>query len=466
MKSDKLTFKKIEIIDVGSKGNSICKNSEGKVIIVKNGVPGDIIDVKTYKKRKKFFLGKIEKFHKYSDKRVQPKCTHFGVCGGCKWQNISYDEQVKFKENKIKHLFNDYNLDNKVNKIIKSDNQFYYRNKVEFSFTHNRWLTEDEIKGDKSIKDKRGVGFHLSGMWNKVVDIQECFLQSDPSNKIRTYLKSFAIKNEISFYNPKLNRGSLRTMMIRNNSKGEFMVIIQFCTNDKTTINLVMDFLKNSFTEIKSLGYIINKKLNDSIYDQDVVIFSGREYIEEKISNLKFRIYPKSFFQTNIDQTIKLYKVVKKFANLNGNELVYDLYCGLGTISQFIAHDSKKVIGIESVNDAVISAKDSSNLNNIKNIEFIVGDMRNILDDELFTKYGKPDLVITDPPRDGMHKSVVFQLLKIMPKQIIYVSCNPSTQKRDLDLLLDKYKIKIIQPIDMFPHTDHVENVVLLKLKI
>ena len=244
------------------------------------------------------------------------------------------------------------------------------------------------------------------------------------------------------------------------------MVIIQFCTNDKTTINLVMDFLKNSFIEIKSLGYIINKKLNDSIYDQDVVIFSGKEYIEEKISNLKFRIYPKSFFQTNIDQTIKLYKVVKKFANLNGNELVYDLYCGLGTISQFIAHDSKKVIGIESVNDAVISAKDSSNLNNIKNIEFIVGDMRNILDDELFTKYGKPDLVITDPPRDGMHKSVVFQLLKIMPKQIIYVSCNPSTQKRDLDLLLDKYKIKIIQPIDMFPHTDHVENVVLLKLKI
>ncbi len=460
------SFKRLEVLDVGSKGNSICKTSDGKVVIVKNGVPGDIIDVDTYKKRKKFLLGNIIKYHKFSEKRIEPKCKHFGICGGCKWQNIRYDSQVKFKENKIKHLFSNYNVESKIEKIIKSENQFYYRNKVEFSFTDNRWLTIDEIKSIKSITDKRGIGFHLSGMWNKVVDIKECFLQADPSNKIRTSIKDFAIKNQISFYNPKLNSGSLRTVLVRNNSLGEFMVIVQFATNNQTTINLTMNFLKNSFIEVKSLGYIINKKLNDSIYDQEIVIFDGNEYIEEKISDLNFRIYPKSFFQTNIDQTLKLYRVIEKFANLKGDELVYDLYSGLGTISQFIANDSRKVIGIECVMDAVISAKKSLKQNNIKNVEFILGDMRKILNEDLFNKYGKPDLLITDPPRDGMHKNVILQILEILPKKIIYVSCNPSTQKRDLDFLLDKYEIKIVQPIDMFPQTDHLENVVLLNLKI
>lgn len=458
-------FEKVKVSDLGSKGNSICKTDDGQVLIVKNGVPGDVVDVITYKKRKNYFLGNIKNFHELSKDRIQPKCTHFGVCGGCKWQNINYDAQVKFKENKIRHLFKPFGVDDKFDSIIKVENQFHYRNKVEFSFTDNRWLTNNEINSTVKIKEKRGLGFHLAGMWNKVVDIDKCFLQSDPSNKIRNSLKIFAINNNISFYNPKHHSGTLRTMMIRNNNVGEFMVVVQFFENNKSIIDLTMNFLKNSFKEIKSLNYIINKKVNDSIYDQKIINYSGEKNIIEKINNLRFKINPKSFFQTNTDQTLNLYKVVRKFAKLTGNELVYDLYCGLGTISQFLADNSKKIIGIESVEDAIYSARKSVSANKINNIEFVVGDMRKVLNDELFTKFGRPDLLITDPPRDGMHKDVIKQILKILPKKIIYVSCNPSTQKRDLDLLLNHYKISKIQPVDMFPHTDHVENVVLLKLK-
>ena len=458
-------FEKVKVSDLGYKGNSICKTVDGQVLIVKNGVPGDVVDVVTYKKRKNYFLGNIKNYHKLSKERIQPKCSHFGICGGCKWQNINYDAQVKFKENKLRYLFKTFEVDKKFDKIIKVENQFYYRNKLEFSFTNNRWLTENEINSTVEIKEKRGLGFHPTGMWNKVVDIDKCFLQSDPSNRIRNSVKTFAINNNISFYNPKLHTGILRTIMIRNNNAGEFMVIVQFLKNNKRIIDLILNFLKNSFKEIKSLNYIINKKVNDSIYDQKIINYSGEKSIDEKINNLRFKINPKSFFQTNTNQTLNLYKVVRKFAKLTGNELVYDLYCGLGTISQFLADNSKKIIGIEGVEDAICSARKSVSANKINNVEFVVGDMRKVLNGGLFSKYGRPDLLITDPPRDGMHKDVIKQILKILPKKIIYVSCNPATQIRDLDLLLNHFKISKIQPVDMFPHTDHVENVVLLKLK-
>ena len=359
---------------------------------------------------------------------------YFSICGGCKWQNINYDAQVKFKENKLRYLFKTFEVDKKFDKIIKVENQFYYRNKLEFSFTNNRWLTENEINSTVEIKEKRGLGFHPTGMWNKVVDIDKCFLQSDPSNRIRNSVKTFAINNNISCYNPKLHTGILRTIKIRNNNAGEFMVVVQFLENNKRIIDLILNFLKNSFKEIKSLNYIINKKVNDSIYDQKIINYSGEKSIDEKINNLRFKINPKSFFQTNTNQTLNLYKVVRKFAKLTGNELVYDLYCGLGTISQFLADSSKKIIGIESVEDAIYSARKSVSANKINNVEFVVGDMRKVLNGGLFSKYGRPDLLITDPPRDGMHKDVIKQILKILPKKIIYVSCNPATQIRDLDL--------------------------------
>ena len=456
-------FNSVEIIDIGSKGQSIAKNSEGIVIMVKNGVPGDIVDIKTYKKKKKYFLGNIIKYHFFSKFRVDAKCEHFGTCGGCKWQNMNYDSQTYFKENKIRSLFKNLCNDTIVNPIIKCKEDYYYRNKLEFSFTENRWLTNKEINSNEKRIERRGIGFHISGMWDKVVDINNCHLQTDPSNKIRLSIKEFAIKNDFSFYNSRLKKGLLRNLIIRNTSLDEFMVIIQFFEKSEK-IMLLLNYIKISFPEIKSIQYVINDKENDSIYDRDIKLFYGEKYITEIIDNLKFKIYPKSFFQTNINQTINLYEIVKNFARLNGNEIVYDLYSGLGTISQFISKNAKKVIGIETIEEAVKSAKESTIKNKITNVEFEVGDMKKIFTSKFIKKYGNPDLIITDPPRDGMHKDVVKEILKLDTNIIIYVSCNPSTQLRDLEKLQEKYTIKKIQPVDMFPHTDHVENVVLLEI--
>ena len=458
-------FHSLEIVDIGSKGQSIVKTNDGIVVMVTNGVPGDIVDIETYRKKKNYFLGNITKFHSYSKNRIEAKCEHFGTCGGCKWQNMMYDSQTHFKENKIKYSFKNISNNIELQPIIKCNELYYYRNKLEFSFTENRWLTNKEIKSEVKGIERRGIGFHISGMWDKVVDIKNCHLQSDPSNKIRLFVKEFAINNSISFYNSKLKKGLLRNLMIRNSSLNEFMVIIQFFENDSKKINLILHHLKNSFAEIKSLQYVINNKQNDSIYDREVKLFSGEKYINEKIDNLDFKIYPKSFFQTNINQTIKLYDIVKDFANLKGDEIVYDLYSGLGTISQFIAKKAKKVIGIESILEAVLSARESAILNKINNVEFVTGDMKNIFTSNFISEYGDPDVIITDPPRDGMHKDVIKEILKLETRIIVYVSCNPSTQCRDLVLLREKYDLKKVQPIDMFPHTDHVENVVLLEYK-
>jgi len=462
----KKIFNSVELIDIGSKGQSIAKNDDGIILMVKNGVPGDIVDVETYKKKKNYFLGNIIKYHSYSKYRVDPVCDHFGTCGGCKWQNIIYKTQTELKENKIRHAFKKLSETIKINSIVKCEKKYNYRNKLEFSFTHNRWLTSNEIKSDNNKIERRGVGFHISGMWDKVVDINNCHLQSDPSNKIRLFIKDIAIKNEISFFNSRLKKGLLRNLMIRNTSLGEFMVVMQFYENNLEKITLILNNLKNTFNEIKSIYYVINDKENDSIYDRKLILHSGNKYITEKIEKLKFKIYPKSFFQTNINQTIILYEIVKKFADLNGNEIVYDLYSGLGTISQFLAKKVKKVIGIESVEEAVNSAKESAILNKINNVKFQTGDMKTIFTSNFIKKHGNPDVIITDPPRDGMHKDVVKEILKLKTKTIVYVSCNPATQLRDLEKLKEKYDILKVQPVDMFPHTDHVENVVLLRHKL
>ena len=466
MSRKKKIFNSVEVIDIGSKGQSIAKNDDGIILMVKNGVPGDIVDVETYKKKKNYFLGNIIKYHSYSKYRVDPVCDHFGTCGGCKWQNIIYKTQTELKENKIRHAFKKLSETIKINSIVKCEKKYNYRNKLEFSFTHNRWLTSKEIKSNNTKIERRGVGFHISGMWDKVVDINNCHLQSDPSNKIRLFIKDIAIKNEISFFNSRLKKGLLRNLMIRNTSLGEFMVVMQFYENNLEKITLILNNLKNTFNEIKSIYYVINDKENDSIYDRKLILHSGNKYITEKIEKLKFKIYPKSFFQTNINQTIILYEIVKKFADLNGNEIVYDLYSGLGTISQFLAKKAKKVIGIESVEEAVNSAKESAILNKINNVKFQTGDMKTIFTSNFIKKHGNPDVIITDPPRDGMHKDVIKEILKLKTKTIVYVSCNPATQLRDLEKLKEKYDILKVQPVDMFPHTDHVENVVLLRHKL
>ena len=458
-------FESLEILDIGSKGQSIAKSKDGIVLMVKNGVPGDIVDIKTYRKKKNYFLGNIINYRAYSKHRIEPKCAHFGLCGGCKLQNISYDFQTKLKENKIKHSLNKLFQNINIEPILKCKDQFNYRNKLEFSFTDNKWLTSDEIKNSDQKIDRRGIGFHKSGMWDKIVDIEKCYLQKNPSNKIRLELKEFAKKNNISFYNARLRKGLLRSITIRNSSLNQFMVLIQFFEDNNKDIELIMSFLNESFKEIHSLLYVINNKQNDSIYDRELFLYSGKKYIEEKIDDLIFKIYPKSFFQTNINQTKKLYKKIYEFSELKGNEIIYDLYSGLGTISQFIAKDAKKVIGIESVEEAVISARNSAKENNITNVDFEVGDMKKIFTSEFISRHGRSDLIITDPPRDGMHKDVIKEILKLKTPKIVYVSCNPSTQCRDLELLKENYSITKIQPVDMFPHTDHVENIVLLKLK-
>ena len=464
MSKNKL-FESVEIFDIGSRGQTIAKSDEGIVLMVKNGVPGDIVDIKTYRKKKNYYLGNIVNYHSYSKFRVDPKCEHFGLCGGCKLQNISYDYQTKLKEDKIKHSLNKIFQNVNINPILKCKNQFNYRNKLEFSFTDNKWLTNDEIKKKNNDIDRRGIGFHKAGMWDKVVDIKKCHLQEEPSNKIRIALKEFAKKNNISFYNTRLKKGLLRTVTIRSSSLNQFMVLVQFFENNEKNISLVMNFLKDSFKEIYSLLYCINNKENDSIYDREIILYNGKNYIEEKIKDLIFKIYPKSFFQTNIKQTLKLYKIIHEFSDLNGNEVVYDLYSGLGTISQFIAKDAKKVIGIESIEEAVISAKNSAKENNITNVDFEAGDMRKLFSSEFISRHGICDLIITDPPRDGMHKDVIKEIIKLKTPKIVYVSCNPSTQCRDLELLKETYDITKVQPVDMFPHTDHVENIVLLELK-
>ena len=413
-------FEKIEVIDAGAKGKTIGKAPDGRVIFMTNTVPGDVVDVQSTKKRKAYFEGSAINFHSYSDKRVEPRCEHFGVCGGCKWQHMGYEHQLFYKQKEVENnLRRIGHLDlPESNPILGSKEQYFYRNKMEFSFSDSRWLTLEEIQSEIVIKEKNALGFHIPGMWDKILDIKKCHLQADPSNAIRLEVKDFAVKNNISFFNPRNQYGMLRTLMIRTTSTGEVMVLIQFFEEDKEKRELLLNHLTASFPEITSLQFVVNKKQNDTIYDQEIICFAGRDHIIEEMEELQFKINAKSFYQTNSEQAYELYKVAREFAGLTGKELVYDLYTGTGTIAQFVSKNAKKVIGIESVPEAIEDAKSNAANNKIENVDFFVGDMKNVFNKDFIETHGTPDIIITDPPRDGMHKNVVQQILNIAPKKV------------------------------------------------
>ena len=458
-------FSNLEVIDAGAKGKTIAKAPDGKVVFLPNAVPGDIVDVQTFKQRSGYYEGKATVFHKLSDKRTQAACEHFGTCGGCKWQHMDYSHQLFYKEKEVvNNLKRIGHLElPEITPILGSKDHYFYRNKMEFSFSDSRWLTQEEIASEKDLGDRNALGFHIPGMWDKILDVKKCWLQGDPSNAIRNAVKDFAIKHQIPFFNTRQQTGVLRTLMIRNTSIGEWMVVVQFFKEDLKKRTALLDHLKTTFPEITSLQYIINGKANDTIYDQEVICYDGRDHIFEEMEGLRFKINAKSFYQTNSDQAYNLYKITREFAGLTGKELVYDLYTGTGTIAQFVAKNALKVIGVESVPDAIRAANENAVLNQIDNVDFFVGDMKTVFNTEFIETHGHPDVIITDPPRDGMHKDVVAQILKITPEKIVYVSCNSATQARDLALLDSEYKISKTQAVDMFPQTHHVENVVLLE---
>jgi len=465
--TDKIVFNDILVLNAGAKGVSVAKAPDGKVIFIPNVVPGDVIDIQTLKKRKAYYEGKAINFHKFSKDRIEPVCEHFGTCGGCKWQNMNYEKQLFYKNQEV---YNNLKRIGKVDlpdfePILGSKEQFFYRNKMEFGFSNARWMTDEEIRSGEEFENKNALGFHIPRMWDKILDINKCHLQQDPSNAIRNEIKEFAVKNELEFFNARNHEGLLRTLMIRTASTGEIMVLIQFYKEDKPKRELLLNFIAERFPEITALLYVINGKPNDTIYDQDVKLFKGREYILEEMEGLHFSINAKSFYQTNSTQAYELYKVTREYAGLTGKELVYDLYTGTGTIAQFVSKNALKVVGVEAVPEAIADAKENAKRNNISNCEFFVGDMKNVFNDQFINQHGHPDVIITDPPRDGMHKDVVAQILKIAPKKVVYVSCNSATQARDLALMDEMYKVTKVRPVDMFPQTHHVENVVLLELR-
>tara|TARA_R110002072_G_scaffold103137_1_gene226353 strand:- start:5386 stop:6801 length:1416 start_codon:yes stop_codon:yes gene_type:complete len=464
-RNKRIILEGLEVIDAGAKGKAVAKAADGRVVFINNAVPGDVVDVQTHKKRKSFYEGSAISFLKLSDKRVTPKCEHFGTCGGCKWQHLGYEHQLFYKqkevENNLKRL-GGVELPT-VSPILGSAEQYFYRNKMEFSFSDNKWLTREQIDSDVQIENKNALGFHIPGMWDKILDLNRCYLQRDPSNAIRDFVKAEGERLEMAFFNTRKQEGLLRTLMIRTTSIGEIMVVVQLYQDHEQKRTALLNAIQLKFPEITSLQYVINNKGNDTIYDQEVICHAGRDHIFEEMEGLKFNINAKSFYQTNSEQAYELYKITRDFAGLTGNELVYDLYTGTGTIAQFVAKKAKKVIGVEAVPDAITAAKENAQLNSIENVEFLVGDMKNVFNQEFINTYGKADVVITDPPRDGMHKDVVAQLLELSAAKIVYVSCNSATQARDLAILDEQYKVTRVQPVDMFPQTHHVENVVLLE---
>ena len=458
-------FEDIEVIDAGAKGKAVAKAPDGRVIFIKNAIPGDVATIETYKKRKSYYEGNAVSFSSYSNRRTEPVCQHFDTCGGCKWQNMKYEDQLFFKQKEVVN-----NLERlgkidlpEVTPILGSEAIYFYRNKMEFSFSDSKWLTQEQIDSGKIIDNRNALGFHKPGMWDKIIDIEKCHLQRDPSNAIRNFVKEKAQELNLSFFNPRNQEGFLRTLMLRTATTGDIMVLIQFYFDDQINREKLLDAIISEFPEITSLQYVINPKGNDTIYDQEVVCYHGSDHITEIMEGLQFKINAKSFYQTNSEQAYELYKITRNFANLKGDELVYDLYTGTGTIAQFVAKKAGKVIGVEAVPDAIEAAKENAQLNQIENVEFYVGDMKKVFNESFINKHGKPEVVITDPPRDGMHQDVVKQLLKLSPNKIVYVSCNSATQARDLALLDERYKVTKVQPVDMFPQTHHVENVVLLE---
>jgi len=455
----------ITLTDAGAKGKAVGHAEDGRVIFVTGAIPGDVIDARVTKKRKAFYEATPIAIHTYSDMRTEPKCEHFGTCGGCKWQNMDYKYQLEFKQNEVvNNLTRIGHIElPEVTPISGSSEQYFYRNKMEFSFSDTRWMTIEEIQGGEDIQDRNACGFHIPGRWDKILDVKNCYLQEEPSNEIRLETKKFAEENNYDFFNPYQQTGFLRTMMVRTSSTGDIMVVIQFAREDVSQREAVLNHLSEKFPNITSLMYTINSKGNDSMYDLDIILYKGEDHIFEEMEGLKFKIGPKSFYQTNSKQAYELYKIARDFADLKGDELVYDLYTGTGTIAQFVAKKARKVIGVEAVPDAIADAKLNAKVNGIDNTVFYAGDMKDVFNDEFIAENGTPDIIITDPPRDGMHKKVVEKILEIAAPKVVYVSCNSATQARDLAIMDEMYKVTKIQPVDMFPQTHHVENVVLLE---
>lgn len=456
----------IEISDVAAEGKAVAK-VDGMAVFVPFVAPGDRVDIQLTRKKHNFAEGRAVHFHSYSDRRVEPFCEHFGVCGGCKWQHLPYEEQLKFKQKQVQD-----NLERigkielpEFSPILGAPDTTFYRNKLEFTFSNKRWLTDEEVASGEEFSQMDSLGFHIPGMFDKVLDINKCWLQDDRSNRLRNGIRAFCLQNGYSFFDLRKQEGLMRTLMIRNSSIGEWMVVVVFYEDDPGKREALMNFIGEQFPWITSLLYIINQKANDTITDQEVVVWKGRDHITEEMEGLRFKIGPKSFYQTNSEQAYHLYEVARQFAGLQGDELVYDLYTGTGTIANFVARNAKKVIGIEYVEEAIEYARENSRANGIENTLFFAGDMKDLLTDDFISEHGRPDVIITDPPRAGMHDDVIRVMLAAEPKRIVYVSCNPATQARDLGLLDSKYQVKAVQPVDMFPHTHHVENVVLMEKK-
>ncbi|SEF86373.1 23S rRNA (uracil(1939)-C(5))-methyltransferase RlmD [Sphingobacterium lactis] len=454
----------VAIVDIAEEGKGVAKH-DNLVLFIERAVPGDVLDVELFRKKKNFAEGKIVEIKQPSAHRVDPFCSHFGVCGGCKWQQMTYEAQLQFKE---QYVGNALSRIGKVDvsgmePILPSKETTYYRNKLEFTFSNKRWLTDlDEVVPGDSMD---ALGFHVPGRFDKILTVDHCYLQQDPSNDLRNSIFEFAKANEISFYDLREHAGALRNLIIRTSSTGEVMVIVVFAYPEEGQVELLMSFIQEKFPNLASLLYIINQKRNDTIFDQDIHIYAGRDFIYEEMEGLKFKVGPKSFYQTNSLQAYELYKVTREFADLKGDELVYDLYTGAGTIANFVARSAREVVGVEYVPTAIEDAKINSEINGIKNTKFYAGDMKDVLTADFVAAHGKPDVIITDPPRAGMHADVVNRILEMESEKVVYVSCNAATQARDLEMLAAKYDVTRIMPVDMFPHTQHVENVVLLKLR-
>ncbi len=451
------------IEDVAAEGKAIAR-VDSLVLFVPFAVPGDIVNVKAYKKRN-YMEGYITEIVKPSPQRLKPFCQHFGTCGGCKWQPLPYELQLQYKTRQVyDQLVRLGHLEvPEVSPAIGSDNTTFYRNKLEFSFSDRRWLDFGEDPDSFTPQERCGLGFHVGRFFDKVLDIEKCWLQKDPSNDIRLFIKKLAIDNGYSFYNIRNNEGFMRNMFVRSNEAGEFMIVVCFGYEDKKAIKTILDATAERFPEIVSIYYVVNRKLNDSISDQDCILYKGTDALIEKMEDLQFKIGPKSFYQTNSAQAYKLYSVVRDFAGLTGNEVVYDLYTGTGTIAQFVSKGASKVIGIEYVPEAIEDARTNVIFNGITNCEFFAGDMKDVLDAAFIKKHGQPDVIILDPPRAGIHPDVAKVIMDCAPQRMVYVSCNPASQARDLAIFKEKYRITHVQPVDMFPHTHHIENVCRLE---
>ena len=459
------TVKALQIVDINSKGLGVGKDEYGAVYFVKDTVPGDLVTIQVYKKRKGYFEAKPIEWITQSPHRAEPSCQHFGLCGGCKLQHLNYAAQLEFKQ---KSVLNNLQFIGKVVPktilpIVGNEEEYWYRNKLEFSFSNSKWLTTEQINSGIAM-ERNGLGFHKPNMWDKVVDIEKCHLQADPSNGIRNSIRTFAIEQGLDFFDARAQTGFLRSLMIRTTTLGETMVLLQFFEDIPEKRATLFNALLRDYPKLTSVLYCVNAKGNDSLYDQSILCYHGKDYIEEKLGNLRFKITAKSFYQTNSQQAEILYSITKTFADLKSEDIVYDLYTGTGTIALYIAKACKKVIGIESVAEAIAAAKENAIENGISNAFFEVGDMKECFNDAFIERQGKATVVITDPPRNGMHPEVVNQLLKLKPEKIVYVSCNSATQARDIELLKTSYIVEKSQAVDMFPQTHHIENIVLLRL--